>query len=57
LNSLAIKASDAKLVMVVATLQAYLATGQVTKAGLLQPVNAVVNAARAADAQPMAKAS
>ena len=50
LNGLAVKAADARLAMVVATLQAYLATGQVTKAGLIQPVNAVVAAARAADA-------
>ena len=59
LNTLASKTADAKLAMVVATLQAYLATGQVTKAGLVQPVNAVVGAARAADVAgaPLAQAS
>lgn len=59
LNTLASKTADAKLAMVVATLQAYLATGQVTKAGLVQPVNAVVGAARAANvaSAPLAQAS
>lgn len=46
LSGLAIKAADARLAMVVATLQAYVAGGQVTKAGLAQPIGAVVAAAR-----------
>lgn len=58
LNGLAIKTADAKLAMVVATLQAYLAGGQVTKVGLAQPIGAVVATAKAAEATaPMARAS
>ena len=41
----------------VATLQAYAASGQVTKVGLAQPVGAVVAAAKAAEeTAPMARA-
>ena len=58
LNGLAIKTADAKLAMVVATLQAYLAGGQVTKVGLAQPIGAVVAAAKVAEQTvPMARAS
>ena len=58
LNGLAIKTADARLAMAVATLQAYVASGQVTKAGLAQPIGTVVTAARAAnEAAPVARAS
>lgn len=58
LNGLAIKSADAKLAMVVATLQAYVAGGQVTKAGLAQPIGAVVAAARSGgETVPLARAS
>ena len=54
LKGLAIKTSDAKLAIAASSLEAHLASGQVTKASLSMPIGAMLSLA---DPQPLARAS